>query len=136
MIVYLLHFDPPYKHAAHYFGVTSGNLRDALHAFGRGLGDALPVAAIRNGSQPLIGRTWKPRTKVHDVDEMLSLLRSLRRTRSAGRYCLLCQKARRAERQDAKLPELLARSVKRAEKAAKAKKRATGVKSHARGRRG
>jgi hypothetical protein len=56
-MLYLLHFDPRYRHAGHYLGYTE-NLpkRFAMHM--RGKGSPLVKAAVKNGSIIILVRIW------------------------------------------------------------------------------
>ena len=57
--VYLLHFDPPFKHARHYIGVTNRDdvqARVAEHQ--RGEGAVLCRHARRAGCEIKLARTW------------------------------------------------------------------------------
>ena len=58
--VYLLHFDPPYKHAGHYVGVTHrDDVMDRVGEHQRGEGARLCRVARREGSLILLARTWE-----------------------------------------------------------------------------
>jgi predicted GIY-YIG superfamily endonuclease len=79
-VVYLLHFDRPYRHAAHYTGWTT-NLLDRLdeHETGRG---ARLLAVIRYaGIGFTLARTWQG-TRTRE--------RALKRQGGASRRCPLC----------------------------------------------
>lgn len=57
--IYLLHFDPPYKHARHYLGWTEGDdpwPRIIRHL--QGQGSPLVRAAVESGSLVTLARTW------------------------------------------------------------------------------
>ena len=55
--VYLLHFDPPYKHARHYLGWARNiDLRVEHHRAGRGA--RLTQVAVENGIQMDLVRVW------------------------------------------------------------------------------
>lgn len=57
--LYLLHFDPPYKHAGHYLGVTNReDVNDRIAEHQRGEGANLCRVAHRSGSRILVARTW------------------------------------------------------------------------------
>ena len=78
--VYLLHFDRPYRHAAHYTGWTRNlDARLDLHATGHG---ARLLAVLRTaGIGWQLARTWPgPR----------ALERALKRQGGASRRCPLC----------------------------------------------
>lgn len=56
-MLYLLHFDPAYRHARHYLGYTDDlPKRFALHI--RGNGSPLVKAAVKNGSRITLVRIW------------------------------------------------------------------------------
>ncbi len=56
-MLYLLHFDPPYRHAGHYLGYTQDILkRFRLHLDGRG--SPLVKAAVKSGSKIVLVRIW------------------------------------------------------------------------------
>jgi predicted GIY-YIG superfamily endonuclease len=78
--VYLLHFDRPYRHAAHYTGWTA-NLaaRLAEHAAGRGA--RLMEVITQAGIGFTLARTW-PGTRARE--------RALKRQGGAARRCPLC----------------------------------------------
>lgn len=59
MTVYLLHFDPPFRHARHYIGFTPEDTavrRIVEHL--RGVGTPLVREAIKAGSQILVPHIW------------------------------------------------------------------------------
>ncbi len=82
--VYLLHFDRPYKHAAHYTGWTT-NLSARLwqHEIGRGarLTEVILLAGI--GWQ--LARTWT-------ADRTFE--RRLKNRHGASKYCPICKESR------------------------------------------
>ena len=49
--VYVLHFDPPYRHAAHYVGWTAGDVEVRVGTHLRGAGSPLVRAAVAAGSR-------------------------------------------------------------------------------------
>jgi hypothetical protein len=56
-MLYLLHFDPRYRHAGHYLGYTANLVkRFGLHLKGRG--SPLVAAAVRSGSKVTLVRIW------------------------------------------------------------------------------
>jgi predicted GIY-YIG superfamily endonuclease len=56
-MLYLLHFDPRYRHAGHYLGYTEDlPKRFALHIQGKG--SPLVKAAVNNGSRIVLVRVW------------------------------------------------------------------------------
>jgi hypothetical protein len=56
--VYLLHFSRPYKHARHYVGWTL-NLERRLRTHRGGRGSPLIRAAIQDGIEVFLARTWE-----------------------------------------------------------------------------
>jgi hypothetical protein len=57
--VYLLHLDPPYKHARHYLGWASpGNLGQRLAHHAAGTGANLLLYAAKAGGTWRLARTW------------------------------------------------------------------------------
>lgn len=80
-VVYLLHFDSPFKHAKHYTGwATDLEARLALHKSGSG---ARLIAVIQEaGIGWSLARTWV------DVDRNFE--RRLKNTGGASRYCPMC----------------------------------------------
>ena len=78
--VYLLHFDRPYGHAAHYTGWTHDlATRLAEHAAGRGARLLAVIASAGIGWQ--LARTWPGSRAVE---------RALKRQGGASRRCPLC----------------------------------------------
>lgn len=60
---YLLHFDPPYKHARHYLGYVHGgveNIESRLEYHLAGHGSRLVRAAVAAGCEVRVVRTWHP----------------------------------------------------------------------------
>jgi predicted GIY-YIG superfamily endonuclease len=81
-VVYLLHFDRPYRHARHYLGTTPGGHlteRLAQHASGQGARLTQVVADAGIGWQ--LARTW-PGGRTRE--------RQLKRQGGASRRCPLC----------------------------------------------
>lgn len=59
--LYLLHFDPPYRHAGHYLGYVQGgpeNVDRRLAEHIAGQGSPLVRAAVAAGSTVTVARTW------------------------------------------------------------------------------
>ncbi len=79
-LVYLLHFDRPYRHAKHYTGFTHDlDLRIAQHIVGDGAGLLQVIQTHGIGWQ--LARTW-PGTRATE--------RALKRQGGASRRCPLC----------------------------------------------
>lgn len=79
--VYLLHLDPPYKHARHYLG-WAGNLEARLAHHRAGTGARLPAVAIAAGSRLVLARTWLG-------DRHLE--RKLKNQKNAPKLCPICR---------------------------------------------
>jgi predicted GIY-YIG superfamily endonuclease len=56
-VVYLLHFDPPYKHARHYVGWTK-NLPARIKKHFAGHGSRLMQVVVAAGIKASVARTW------------------------------------------------------------------------------
>ncbi len=83
--IYLLHFDPPYQHAAHYLGWTrartkEGVLRRVLRHL-RGNGSPLVRAAVRAGCTVQLVRVWRNADRYEE--------RRLK-GHASTRYCPIC----------------------------------------------
>ncbi|MGH8793345.1 MAG: endonuclease [Stackebrandtia sp.] len=79
-VVYLLHFDRPYRHAAHYTGYTADlSARLAEHAAGHGARLLAVVKAAGIGWR--LARTWRGDRAVE---------RALKRQGGASRRCPEC----------------------------------------------
>jgi predicted GIY-YIG superfamily endonuclease len=85
MVVYLLHFDRPYRHAKHYLG-SCQDLERRLTQHGKGRGARLleVVQAVGIGWQ--LARTWCGGKKRE---------RQLKNQGGASRRCPICKEARR-----------------------------------------
>jgi predicted GIY-YIG superfamily endonuclease len=79
-VVYLLHFDRPYHHAAHYTGWTT-NLLHRLEIHETGHGARLLAVIVQAGIGWQLARTW-PGTRTTE--------RALKRQGGASRRCPLC----------------------------------------------
>lgn len=79
--VYLLHFDRPYRHAAHYTGWTT-NLTHRLAEHGTGHGARLLAVITAAGIGWQLARTWPDTTRTHE--------RALKTQGGASRRCPLC----------------------------------------------
>lgn len=80
--VYLLHFEPPYKHARHYLGWTEGSVdkRVAEHVSGRG--SPLVRAAVEAGHGVIVARTWSDQDRYFE--------RQLKNGKNGPRLCPIC----------------------------------------------
>lgn len=83
--VYVLHFEPAYKHARHYIGWTSDDVtaRIAVHLQGRG--SPLVRAAVNAGIQIELAATY-PGTR--------NLERRLKRRHKTRQFCAICRQQR------------------------------------------
>lgn len=79
-VVYLLHFDRPYRHAGHYTGWTS-NLADRLTQHTAGRGARLLAVITQAGIGFTLARTWTGTRRRE---------RALKRQGGASRRCPLC----------------------------------------------
>jgi hypothetical protein len=85
--VYILHLDPPYKHAAHYSGFGTGKTggaaaRVADQAAGGQAAARLMQVQHEAGGTFRIGRVWHDVTREREVRVKES---------SAAKYCLICR---------------------------------------------
>lgn len=81
--VYLLHFDPPYRHARHYLGSTILTVDERLTQHLKGIGARLTQVAVENGVVLIVARIWKRRTRVFE--------RQLKNRGGAARICPICK---------------------------------------------
>jgi hypothetical protein len=80
--VYLLHLDPPYKHARHYTGFAApGNLHARLAAHAAGTGARLMEVVKAAGGSFRLARTW-PGSRTRE--------RELKARHEAPRLCPIC----------------------------------------------
>lgn len=95
--VYLLHFDPPYRHARHYLGSCKGKKRKSVERrvaqHVAGAGSPLVRAAVEAGSQVVIARLW-PGDRTRE--------RQLKTQGGASRLCPICK----AQKAAGKLAEI------------------------------
>jgi len=67
--LYLLHLDPPYKHARHYLGVTR-NGRNVVHRWMehmQGRGAVLTQHAVRSDCRLILARIWVNAEFAHEA---------------------------------------------------------------------
>jgi len=83
-LVYLLHFDAPYKQARHYIGF-SDNLEQRLRDHRGGRGSKLMHAVCKAGITFRVARTW-------EGDRHLE--RRLHRRKNSAQLCPICQRPR------------------------------------------
>jgi len=79
-IIYLIHFDTPYKHARHYLGWTT-NLDERLAAHRNGNGARLMEVIVNAGITWRLARTW---TGSRELE------RQLKRQHNSPRLCPIC----------------------------------------------
>jgi predicted GIY-YIG superfamily endonuclease len=80
-VIYLIHFDTPYKHARHYMGYTD-DLQARLERHAQGNGSRLMQVIMENGITWRLARTW-------DGDRHLE--RKLKNQKNSPRLCPICQ---------------------------------------------
>jgi predicted GIY-YIG superfamily endonuclease len=81
--LYLLHFDPPYRHAGHYLGfAVDVDRRVAEHRAANGKASPLVKAAIAAGSVVTLARIWPGGDR--------KLERRLKNQHGSGRFCPIC----------------------------------------------
>jgi len=80
-VVYLLHFDEPYKHARHYIGWTR-DLESRLADHRAGSGARLLAVLKHEGIGFKLARTWSPASRRRE--------RQLKTQGGASRCCPLC----------------------------------------------
>ena len=86
-LIYLLHFETPYRHARHYTGWTAGDLDARLKQHERGTGARLMAVIAEAGIGWTLARTWEgSRTRE----------RQLKRQGGASRRCPICRAQRNA----------------------------------------
>ncbi|MGH2949331.1 MAG: endonuclease [Solirubrobacteraceae bacterium] len=86
---YLLHFEPPLKHARHYLGYVHGgveNIESRLAYHLAGQGSRLVRAAVKAGCEVRLVRTWHP----FDRDTE----RQLKNRKCTPRLCPVCTPTR------------------------------------------
>jgi len=84
-MVYLLHFDEPFKHAKHYLGYTGRNdinYRMKEHSSGRG--SKLMAAVSAAGIKFTIAKVWE------DGDRTFE--RKIKNQKNTPRFCPICNK--------------------------------------------
>lgn len=79
--VYLLHLDPPYRHARHYLGCAK-YLEKRIEHHRKGSGANLCAVAVANGSELKLARVWK--------NAGFELEHRLKRHKNSPRLCPFC----------------------------------------------
>src|SRR5689334_19796208 len=87
-IVYLLHFDQPFKHARHYLG-SAVKLDDRLEEHRRGTGSRLMAVVAAAGISWRLARTWRGGRQLE---------RQLKNHGGATRMCPICTPTTRRAR--------------------------------------
>ena len=85
-VVYLIHFDTPYKHAAHYLG-WSADLEERLDAHAKGFGARLMEVITQAGITWRLARTWPGSRRTE---------RKLKNQKHSPRLCPICAAQRLA----------------------------------------
>jgi predicted GIY-YIG superfamily endonuclease len=83
--VYVLHLDPPYKHAGHYVGWTATDVQGRLATHLAGRGSPLIRAAVAAGAQVELADTM-PGSR--------ALERRLKRWHKTSQFCPVCRARR------------------------------------------
>ena len=79
--VYLIHFDPPYKHARHYVGFAE-DIDARLRAHRDGHGARLTQVAVAHGCELILARVWPGGDR--------TLERHLKQQKRAPHLCPVC----------------------------------------------
>lgn len=86
--LYLLHFDPPYRHARHYLGYAVGTGRGASYARAQARGKAL-------GAHELVMAAQANLCEISVVDVLVgegrATQRRMRANGSLSRFCSICR---------------------------------------------
>jgi predicted GIY-YIG superfamily endonuclease len=82
-LVYLIHFDQPYKHAQHYYGYTKLTVEERFDQHCRGVGARLTQVVVAAGITLRIARVWP--------DQGRTFERQLKKRGGARRICPICQ---------------------------------------------
>ncbi len=94
-MVYLLHFNQPYRHARHYIGFTEEeNLEERLAWHKKGNGARLLHVIKEAGISFQLARTW---------DGERDLEHRLKKRKNSKSLCPICRAEREKKRQDKKL---------------------------------
>lgn len=89
-MVYLIHFDKPYKHARHYIGYTE-DLEQRMHEHELGTKGARLLQVVRDaGINFKVVRTWPEGDRI--------LERHLKKMKKSSAYCPVCRANGREER--------------------------------------
>jgi predicted GIY-YIG superfamily endonuclease len=83
--VYVLHFQPAYKHAQHYVGWTAGDVAERVAVHLRGRGSPLVRAAVAAGVDVQLAATY---------EGTRYLERRMKRWHHTSRFCAICREQR------------------------------------------
>lgn len=83
--VYVLHFEPAYKHAQHYVGWTEGDVAERVAVHLRGRGSPLVRAAVAAGVDMQLAATY---------EGTRYLERRMKRWHHTSRFCAICRDRR------------------------------------------
>jgi hypothetical protein len=83
--IYLLHFSKPHLHAGHYLGWTEGPVEVRVERHKACHGSPLVAAAIRNGSEIILARSWSNVTRAEE--------KRLKEVGGLRRQCPICKEA-------------------------------------------
>lgn len=86
-MVYLIHFDEPFKHARHYIGFCESNLDQRMEHHRRGDGSCLMRAVTRAGIKWNVVRTWPEGDRNFE--------RSLKNWHKSQDLCPVCKEFRK-----------------------------------------
>jgi hypothetical protein len=80
--VYVLHFDPAYKHAGHYVGWTEGDVTERIAVHPHGRGSPLIRAAVAAGVDFQLAATYEGSGYLE---------RRMKRWHHTSRFCAICR---------------------------------------------
>jgi predicted GIY-YIG superfamily endonuclease len=81
-MVYLIHFETPYKHARHYIGFAEEDLDQRMKKHKDGLGAKLMRAVTNAGIKWFVARLWKDGSRTFE--------RELKNRKNAKYLCPVC----------------------------------------------
>jgi hypothetical protein len=84
--IYLIHFDPPYKHARHYIGFTANDVLARLDEHRAKRGARITQVAVGAGCQLLLVRAWVNVERCYE--------RILKNRHNAPQMCPVCNPRR------------------------------------------
>ena len=89
--VYLIHFDPPYRHARHYLGYADDiSRRVAQHRAGEGA--RLTQIAVEAGCELILAHVWEGEDRHFE--------RSLKKQKNGPRFCPVCNQIHLIQERD------------------------------------